>query len=228
MHKCYTAAWDWLRTQTVYFRLQNAIAPDMKIIGSLTSPYARKVRIVAIEKKFECEFVKEDVWSPDTQIAQQNPLGKIPALVLDDGVLFDSRVIVEYLDSRAPTIRLIPSGNRERSAVRTLEALADGLCDAAIAIMLEKKFHGAEAISQDWLNRQAAKVDGALAMMSQTLGKSLWMNDKAFSLADIACGVALGYLELRFPENTWKQAYPNLADFYVRMMERPSFQATKA
>jgi glutathione S-transferase len=228
MRKCYTPTWDWQQMQTVYFGLPNVTVPDMKIIGSLTSPYARKVRIVAIEKKFECEFVKEDVWSPDTQIAQQNPLGKIPALVLDDGVLFDSRVIVEYLDSRAPTIRLIPSGNRERSAVRTLEALADGLCDAAIAIMLEKKFHGVEAISQDWLNRQAAKVDGALAMMSQTLGKSLWMNDKAFSLADIACGVALGYLELRFPENTWKQAYPNLADFYVRMMERPSFQATKA
>jgi glutathione S-transferase len=149
-------------------------------------------------------------------------------LVLDDGVVFDSRVIVEYLDSRAPTIRLIPQGNRERTAVRTLEALADGLCDAAIAIMLEKKFHPAEAVSQDWLNRQAAKVDGALAMMSQTLGKSPWMNDKGFSLADIAGGVALGYLELRFPENTWKQAYPNLMDFYTRMMERPSFQATKA
>ena len=222
------AGMELLGTRAVYFGLLNVSAPPMKIIGSITSPYARKVRIVAIEKKLECEFVKEDVWSADTKIAQQNPLGKIPALVLDDGVVFDSRVIVEYLDSRAPTIRLIPQGNRERTAVRTLEALADGLCDAAIAIMLEKKFHPAEAVSQDWLNRQAAKVDGALAMMSQTLGKSPWMNDKGFSLADIACGVALGYLELRFPENTWKQAYPNLLDFYSRMMERPSFQTTKA
>ena len=200
----------------------------MKIIGSLTSPYARKVRIVAIEKKLECEFVKEDVWSPDTTIAHQNPLGKIPALVLDDGVVFDSRVIVEYLDSRAPTIRLIPAGNRERTAVRTLEALADGLCDAAISMLLEKKFHPADAVSQEWLDRQAKKIDAALATMSHSLGSSQWMNERAFSLADIACGAALGYLELRFPENTWKRTYPNLNDFYNRMMSRPSFQATKA
>jgi len=222
------ASMGLLAARAVYCAVENIGALTMKIVGSVTSPYARKVRIVAIEKKLECEFVKEDVWSPDTRIAEQNPLGKIPALVLDDGVVFDSRVIVEYLDARAPTIRLIPQGNRERTAVRTLESLADGLCDAAISMLLERKFHSAEAVSQDWLTRQAAKVDGALATMSQTLGRSPWMNDKAFSLADIACGVALGYLELRFPENTWRQAYPNLLDFYNRMMERPSFQSTKA
>ena len=99
----------------------------MKIVGSLTSPYVRKVRIVAIEKKLECEFVLEDVWAATTTIANQNPLGKIPVLVLDDGCLFDSRVIVQYLDSRAPTQRLIPEANRERAAVRTLEALGDGV-----------------------------------------------------------------------------------------------------
>ena len=200
----------------------------MKLVGSLTSPYVRKVRVVGIEKKLDLEFVAEDVWSASTTIAHLNPLGKIPALVLDDGVVFDSRVIVEYLDARAPTIRLIPAGNRERTAVRTLEALADGLCDAAISMLLEKKFHSAEAVSQDWLDRQAKKIDGALATMSQSLGSSQWMNDRAFSLADIACGAALGYLELRFPENTWKKTYPNLQDFYQRMMARPSFLNTKA
>ena len=200
----------------------------MKLIGSLTSPYVRKVRIVGIEKKLDIEFVAEDVWSPNTTIAHQNPLGKIPALVLDDGVVFDSRVIVEYLDARAPTIRLIPAGNRERTAVRTLEALADGLCDAAISMLLERKFHPAESVSQDWLDRQAKKIDAALATMSHSLGSSQWMNDRAFSLADIACGAALGYLELRFPENTWKKTYPNLQDFCQRMMARPSFARTKA
>lgn len=199
----------------------------MKLIGSLTSPYVRKVRIVGVEKKLDFEFVAEDVWSPTTTIVHQNPLGKIPALVLDDGVVFDSRVIVEYLDARAPTIRLIPAGNRERTAVRTLEALADGLCDAAISMLLERKFHSAEAVSQDWLDRQAKKIDAALATMSHSLGSSQWMNDRAFSLADIACGSALGYLELRFPENTWKKTYPNLQDFYQRMMLRPSFLNTK-
>ncbi len=198
----------------------------MKIVGSLTSPYVRKVRIVAIEKKLECEFVLEDVWAATTAIANQNPLGKIPVLVLDDGCVFDSRVIVQYLDSRAPTQKLIPEANRVRATVRTLEALGDGTCDAAIAMMLEKRFHP-EGGSQVWIDRHAVKVDRALSFMSQTLGKNQFMVGESLTLADIACGTALGYLELRFPENTWKQTYPNLNEFYARMMARPSFEATK-
>ncbi|MEY3668992.1 MAG: hypothetical protein RL258_387 [Pseudomonadota bacterium] len=201
--------------------------PLMKIIGSVTSPYVRKVRVVAVEKRLDYEFVLEDVWSEKTEIAAQNPLGKVPVLLLEDGCVYDSRVIAEYLDSRAPTQRLIPEGNRERTTVRTLEALADGLCDAAIAMIVEKRFHQGAAINEDYLARQALKVDRALAVMSQTLGKDQWMNGKAFSLGDIACGVALGYLNFRFPENSWAKAYPNLADFYARMSERPSFQQTK-
>jgi len=96
-------------------------------------------------------------------------------------VVFDSRVIVEYLDSRAPTIRLIPAGNRERTAVRTLEALADGLCDAAISMLLEKKFHAEGAVSQEWLDRQAKKIDAALATMSHSLTSSQWMSELAVS-----------------------------------------------
>lgn len=198
----------------------------MKIIGSITSPYARKARIVAQEKKLECDFVLEDVYSPDTIISSLNPLGKIPALVVDGVAIYDSRVIVEYLDARAPTHRLIPDGNRDRTLVRTLEALADGICDAGIAMLMERKFHP-ESVSQEFIARQAGKIDQALASMSQHLGKSQWMDHKSFSLADIACGVALGYLEFRFPENSWKPAYPNLADFYARMMDRPSFAVSK-
>ena len=198
----------------------------MKIIGSVTSPYVRKVRIVAVEKRFEYQFVPEDVWSAGTGIGAQNPLGKVPVLLLEDGCVYDSRVIAEYLDSRAPTQRLIPEGNRERTTVKTLEALADGICDAAITMVLERRFHDENALSRDWMARQAEKVDRALAVMSQTLGKDQFMNGRAFSLGDIACGVALGYLELRFPENTWKQTYPNLLDFYGRMMARASFQET--
>lgn len=199
----------------------------MKIIGSVTSPYVRKVRVVAVEKRLDYEFVLEDVWSEKTEIAAQNPLGKVPVLLLEDGCVYDSRVIAEYLDSRAPTQRLIPEGNRDRTTVRTLEALADGLCDAAIAMIIEKRFHSESALNQDYLARQAVKVDRALAVMSQTLGKDQWMNGKAFTLADIACGVALGYLNFRFPENSWAKAYPNLADFFARVADRPSFQQTK-
>ena len=198
----------------------------MKIIGSYTSPYVRKVRIVAVEKRLEYQFVTEDVWAAGTGIGTQNPLGKVPVLLLEDGCVYDSRVIAEYLDSRAPTQRLIPEGNRERTTVKTLEALADGICDAAISMIVERRFHDDKALSRDWMERQASKVDRGLAVMSQTLGKDQFMNGRAFSLGDIACGVALGYLEFRFPENTWKQAYPNLLDFYARMMTRASFQET--
>lgn len=197
----------------------------MKLIGSLTSPYVRKVRILALEKKIDLEFVLEDVWREGSSIGDQNPLGKIPILVLDDGCVYDSRVIVQYLDAKAPTQRLIPESNRERATVRTLEALGDGLCDAAIAMVLEKRFH-AEGISQDWMERQATKIDRALSCISQTIGKNQFLAGDAFSLADISCGVALGYLELRFPDNNWKKAYPNLSDFYNRMMLRVAFGET--
>jgi glutathione S-transferase len=198
----------------------------MKLIGSGTSPYARKVRIVLLEKKMEFEFVPEDVWSPNTTISQFNPLGKVPVLVLDDGFsVYDSRVIVEHLDARAPIHRLIPQTGRERTEVKIWEALSDGLVDAAIAMVLERKRPAAEQ-SESWIKRQAAKIDVALAEMSRTLGKNAWCHGKAFSLADIAVGVALGYLNLRFPENKWADTYPNLRDHYKKLMARPSFMET--
>lgn len=198
----------------------------MKLIGSLTSPYVRKARIVLVEKKMDCEFVKEDVWSPETTIDQLNPLGKVPVLMLDDKTcIFDSRVIVEYLDSRAPIHRLIPENGRERTEVKVWEALADGLQDAAIAMLLENKRPEAQR-STDWIARQARKVDAALASMSRSLGKNTWCYGKLFSLADISVGVALGYLAFRFPENKWQTTYPNLLAHYEKLMQRESFQLT--
>jgi glutathione S-transferase len=198
---------------------------SVKLIGSLTSPYVRKVRVLALEKKIELDFVLEDVWENASTIATQNPLGKIPVLLVNGDCLFDSRVIVQYLDALAPTQKLIPEANRERAAVRTLEALGDGTCDAAITMMLERRFHP-EGVSQVWIDRHAVKVDRALSFMSQALGNNQFMTGEAFSLADIACGVALGYLELRQPYNPWKTRLPNLKEFYDRMMLRPSFNET--
>ena len=198
----------------------------MKLIGSLTSPYVRKVRIVLAEKKMDCEFVREDVWSPDTTIEKSNPLGKVPVLQLDDDTqVFDSRVIVEYLDSRAPIHRLIPESGRERTEVKIWEALCDGLQDAAIAAMLERK-RPATQQSADWIARQTKKVDAALASMSRSLGKNPWCFGKGFSLADISLGVALGYLAFRFPENGWQGTYPNLLAHYEKLMARESFRDT--
>jgi glutathione S-transferase len=198
----------------------------MKLIGSTTSPYVRKVRIVLAEKRMDCEFVKEDVWSPDTTIGQKNPLGKVPVLVLDDNtMIYDSRVIVEYLDARAPTARLIPDENRDRAEVKTWEALADGTNDAAVAMLLEGKREKSLQL-QSWIDRQRVKVDRALAEMSRALGKNAWCHGKSFSLADVTTGVALGYLSFRFPQIEWQQQYPNLHTHYNKLMERDSFKNT--
>lgn len=198
----------------------------MKLIGTHTSPYVRKARIVLSEKKMDYEFVLNDVWSAATDIEQSNPLGKVPVLVLDDNTcIYDSRVIVEYLDARAPIQRLIPENGRERTEVRVWEALADGMQDAAISMLLEGRRPDGEK-SQSWIARQARKVDAALASMSRSLGKNAWCYGRSFSLADVAVGSALGYLDFRFPENNWKKTYPNLRAHYEKLMERESFKST--
>ncbi len=198
----------------------------MKLIGSTTSPYVRKVRVVLAEKRMECEFVKEDVWAAETTIGQLNPLGKVPVLVLDDNTsIYDSCVIAEYLDARAPTSKLIPDDNRERAEVKTWEALADGMNDAAVAMLLEGK-RDKNIQLQSWIDRQQRKVDRALAEMSRALGKNAWCYGKSFSLADVAAGVALGYLSFRFPSIAWQSQYPNLLSHYNKLMERDSFRNT--
>ena len=145
----------------------------MKLIGAVTSPYVRKVRIVMAEKKLDYEFVQEDVWSPATTIGQSNPLGKVPCLVMEGGeALFDSRVIVEYVDALSPVGKLIPGTGRERAEVKTWEALADGVLDALILARLEASWGGrsAEQRSQAWIDRQIAKTHASLAAMDRGLG----------------------------------------------------------
>lgn len=132
----------------------------MKIIGSLTSPYVRKVRIMLAEKKIDAELVLDNVWDASTTITDFNPLGKVPCLVMDDGgAMFDSRVIAEYIDTLSPVGKLIPTTGRERAAVKTWEALADGVTDAGILVRLEKTFRNPTEQSTKWLDRQMEKVD---------------------------------------------------------------------
>jgi glutathione S-transferase len=202
----------------------------MKLIGAVTSPYARKVRVVMAEKKLDYQFVLEDVWSADTTIASSNPLGKVPCLIMEGGeALFDSRVIVEYLDTLSPVGKLIPTVGRERAEVKTWEALADGLCDAAILVRLEKTWAGRKAKerSEAWIERQMAKVYGSLKAMSQGLGERAYCAGTHFSLADVAVGCALGYLDFRFPEIAWRDSYPNLAKLSEKLATRASFADTK-
>ena len=181
----------------------------MKLIGSLTSPYVRKVRVVLAEKKLDYNFVLEDVWGSDAILAA-NPLGKVPVLVMEGGeAVFDSRVIVEYVDTLSPVGRLIPQSGRERVEVRTWEALADGLLDAAILIRLEKTWKG--------------RVDGALKSISQGLGEKPFCGGTHFSLADIAVGCALGWLDFRFPDIEWRSNYPNVGRLTDKLAARQSF-----
>lgn len=198
----------------------------MKLIGSYTSPYVRKVRAVLAEKKIEVEFVVDSPWLPESNIPNLNPLGKIPVLLLDDETpLFDSRVIVEYIDSVTPNNKLFPTPNRERIEVKRWEALADGVCDAAATVFLEAKRPKKEQ-SAVWIARQHEKIIRSLEFMSEQLGEKTFCTGTHFSLADIAIGTALGYLEFRFANIHWKEAHPNLDKLYSKLMLRPSLADT--
>jgi glutathione S-transferase len=197
----------------------------MKLIGSTTSPYVRKVRVVMAEKKLDYRFEIEDVWGSDAILAS-NPLGKVPTLVMEGGeALFDSRVIVEYLDTRSPVSRLIPEASRLRIEVRTWEALADGIIDALILARLEATWPGrtAEQRSQAWIDRQLVKVHASLEAVSTGLADKPWCTGIHMSLADIATGCALGYLDHRFPEINWRNNHSNLARLYEKLSVRQSF-----
>lgn len=199
----------------------------MKLIGSETSPYVRKVRVVLAEKKIEYRFEREDVWSPQSAIAASNPLGKVPVLITEDGAaIFDSRVIVEYLDTVTPIQRLIPPSGRARVEVRCWEALADGLLDAAIAIRLERMHHPAEHVSNAWIERQSGKIESALRAMADGLGDKAWCAEGRYSLADVAVGCALGYLDLRFADLGWRERFPMLARLAEKVHARPAFVET--
>ena len=197
----------------------------MKLIGSLTSPYVRKVRVVMAEKKLDFQLTLEDVWGHDA-ILKSNPLGKVPCLVLDGGeAVFDSRVIVEYLDTLSPVGKLIPPSGRERIEVRTWESLSDGLLDAAILARMEANWtaRSAEQRSQAWIERQMRTVHHAIKAMSQGLGDKPFCAGNHFTLADIAVGCALGYLDFRFAHIDWRGDHPNLLKLYDKLSVRPSF-----
>jgi len=199
----------------------------MKLLGNLASPYTRKVRVVLTEKKIECELELVDVQPVDNPVNAHNPLGKIPTLVLDDGTaLYDSRVIADFLDARSPISRLIPEETRERVAVRRWEALADGVLDAGLLVRYESLREKRER-SKTWADKQLARMQRALEVMAKDLeGRTFCHNDR-YSLADIALGCCLGWLDFRKPgELDWHAQYATLAQHYKKLMERPAFADT--
>ena len=198
----------------------------MKLLYAVNSPYARKVRIVAIEKHIDVELIQVVLSEPDNLAQYYNPLGKVPVLVLDDEeAIYDSRVIVEFLDHRTPVAHLIPQDHTSKIAVRRWEALADGICDAAIAAMLEQR-KPAEQQWQATIDRQLGKVAAGLEVMNNDIAKKKWCVNETFSLADIALGCALGYVDLRFKHLNWQDNCPALAKHYSILIKRPSFKET--
>ena len=198
----------------------------MKLYASLTSPYGRKARVMLAEKRIDFELVLTDVWDPNSELLKFNPLGKAPCLLLDDGTaLYDSRVIMEYLDSVTPVGHLIPETTRQRIQVKRWEALADGVLDAAVAIVLEKK-RAPQLQSADWIARQSGKIERGLKTMSQDLGESTWCTGHTFNLADLVVGCALLYLDLRFSEVHWRNEYLNLGQLTDKLSKRNSFKNT--
>ena len=199
----------------------------MKLLASPASPYTRKVRVVLAEKKIDCDLELVDVAPAENAVNPHNPLGKIPVLLLDDGTaVYDSRVIAEFLDTVSPINRLIPEGTRERVAVRRWEALADGVLDAGLLVRYES-LRAKKEQSKIWSAKQLARIERGMALMESDLAERPWCHAERYSLADIALGCCLGWLDFRRPGDVdWLAKHPCLARHYAKLMERPAFADT--
>jgi glutathione S-transferase len=199
----------------------------MKLLFSPASPYTRKVRIVMMEKRIDCDIEPVDVNPVDNPVNAHNPLGKLPTLVLDDGTaLYDSRVIVEFLDGKSPISRLIPEELRDRVQVRRWEALADGVLDAGLLARYESLRDKKER-SKAWSDKQVARIQRSMAQLAADLEGRPWCHGERYSLADIAVGCAIGWLAFRKPGDIdWPTEYPAVARHYEKLMERPAFAET--
>jgi len=199
----------------------------VKLLSAPASPFARKVRIVLAEKRIECDIATVDVQPQENEVNAHNPLGKIPTLVLDDGTaIYDSRVIVEFLDNMTANSRLIPQDKRERIAVRRWEALADGVLDAGLLVRYESLRPQNEQ-GASWTAKQMARLRRGLAQMEADLGAHAWCQRRRYTLADIALGCCVGWIGFRKPGGIdWRADYKNLAKHYDKLMQRPAFADT--
>ena len=197
----------------------------MKLVGTKTSPYVRKIRVILAEKNLPYDFVEESAWTAETKVPNYNPLNKVPALVMDDGeAIYDSMVISEYLDAVSGG-GLIPTDPAQRAKARRDEALGNGIADAGITVRLERQ---RDASKQDaaWIARQLAKVNAGIATLSRNLGSKDYLGGARPSVGDIACACALFWAEFRMPELKWRETHPNLKGWAERMESRPSFRDT--
>ena len=198
----------------------------MKLYASPASSFARKIRVMLIEKNVSYEVEMVNLWEPN-ELQKINPIGKVPALRLDDGrVLISSPLIADYVDSKYPNPRFIPADTDSRTEVRRWEALADGTMDAVGTSLYEMRFHDEAKRSQAWLDRQRSKIDAGLAALEGMLGDRTWCVGNAMSLADVAIACHLGFITLRVPHYCPQGKYPNLARLQKSMEARESLRKT--
>ena len=201
----------------------------MKLLGTNISPYVRKVRLVLLEKSISHEYLIDAPREPGSQVARANPLGRIPALILDDETcVYDSPVIAEYADTLNDAPILIPRNNAlARMRVKRWEALADGIMDSAVVVRTES-IRPAEKQEPDNISRHNDAITRALAHAAEQLGQHEWCEGTSITLADLALVSALIYLNLRQAERDWRGAHPNLAAWFARVSKRASVRATFA
>jgi len=201
----------------------------MKLLGTNTSPYVRKVRLVLLEKNIPHIYLVDAPREPGSQVARANPLGRIPALILDDETcVFDSPVIADYLDTLNDTPILIPRNDTlARMRVKRWEALADGIMDSAVVVRTES-IRPTEKQEADIIARHNSSITRALEFMAQQLGTSEWCEGNTITLGDLALVSALVYLDLRQTERDWRGQHPNLSAWFAKMNERSSVQASLA
>ncbi|MBI3114041.1 MAG: glutathione S-transferase N-terminal domain-containing protein [Rhodospirillales bacterium] len=197
----------------------------MKLRYSATSPYVRKVAVTLIETGLDknVERIPTNVWDPATDVGKDNPLGKVPALILDDGiVLYDSPVICEYLDGLHKGKKLFPADGEARWRALKLQALGDGMTDAGILRLLEGR-RPKELQWDKWTDRQAKVVARAMDALEDEADA---MAKGPITIGHIAVGCSLGWLDFRFPELGWRKQRPALADWYDDFADRKSMVAT--
>ncbi|MDO8989487.1 MAG: glutathione S-transferase N-terminal domain-containing protein [Sideroxyarcus sp.] len=201
----------------------------MKLLGSNTSPYVRKARLVLLEKNIPHQYIVDPPSDPNSEVNRVNPLGRIPALILDDGTcVFDSPVIVEYADTLNDTPILIPRGDAlARMRVKRWEALADGIMDSAIVVRNEV-LRPKELQLAATLELHNGAITRTLAHVAGQLGQREWCEGNSITLGDLALLSALAYLDLRQAERDWRGTHPDLAKWYLRMSLRPGAQISLA
>jgi len=199
----------------------------MKLYGTPGSPFARKVRIFLEEKAIPHEYIVQRGSDPGSRVPEFNPLAKVPTLVTDEGKgLYDSPVIIEYLDARGEGPRLVPEKFADRIEVKRWEALGDGVTEATVAINHELREPKDKQRAQAWFDRQQLKIDRGLSVMEKDLGSNEFCFGGRLTLADIAVGSALGYLDFGLPDQDWRNTHPGLARLAERLFSRKSFLGT--